>query len=301
MNNTFIFVEAIPAPVFWLDRNKVYQGCNQVFSDLIGLNAPEEIVGLTDKDFPYSSSDLSLRNEILDAILTEKIQVKILYDCIVGVQDKMIWVQKRFTPLKNHKGKIMGVFVAIVDISEKVNRRKDLETHVARIHVLESFLNELNAKPFLSINYKQLIEKSIVALQEASQASLAIFINANAHSLQSFFQVVTEPLDITKLFENRKILLKATRQSGYLDSEAIKLLQDFDLPIDSVFFYRIELNELIKYDDVILLINPNKDKLETAATYLFLAHQIVHSFHVSNFLAAAKQCPVREQSPGGLC
>ena len=44
MNNTSIFLDAIPAPVFWLDRNKAYQGCNQVFSDLIGLSSPADII-----------------------------------------------------------------------------------------------------------------------------------------------------------------------------------------------------------------------------------------------------------------
>ncbi len=288
MNNTSIFVEAIPTPIFWVDRNKIYQGCNQIFSDLVGLNSPAEILGLTDRDLPYSSTDLRLRDKVFNAILTDKVQAKILYDCIIGVQDKMIWVQKRFTPLKNHKGKTIGVLGAIVDISEKVNRRKDMETHVERTHALGSFLNELNIKAPLSTDYKELVDKSIVTLQKESQASLAIFIKANARSPQSFFQFTMDTVDVTKFFENRKVLLKTTSQSGYLDLEIIKLFKDFSHPIDSIFFYRIELNDFIKYDDIILLINPNKDKLEAATIYLSIAHHIVHSFHVSRFLTATK-------------
>lgn len=284
-------MDAIPTPVFWLDRNKTYQGCNQVFSDLIGLNSSADIIGLTDKDLPYSSADLSVRDEVFTAILNGQIQAKILYDCISGVQDKMIWVQKRFTPLKNRTGKIIGVFGAIIDISEKVNRRKDLETHVERKQVLGSFLNELNAKSPLSTDYKELMEQSIITLQEESESSLAILINANACSQQSFFQCVSNTIDVTKFFENRKALLKTTGQSGYLDSEVIQLFKDFDQPIESIFFYRMELNDFIKYDEVVFLINPNKNKLETAATYFSLTHHIVHSVHVSRFLAATKQLP----------
>lgn len=291
MNNTSIFVDAIPTPIFWVDRNKVYQGCNHVFSDLIGLNSPLEIVGLADKDLPYSSTDLSLRDEVFDAILADKIQAKILYDCIIGAQDKMIWVQKRFTPLKNHKGKIIGVLGAIVDISEKVNRRQDLEAHVARKQSLRSFLDELNAMPFLLTGYKDVIEKSVITLQKESQATLAIFIKANALTPQSFFQFSTEMIDGAVFFKNRKALLKTRSQSGYLESDVIKLFRGGDHSIDSIFFYRIELNDFIHYDDIILLINPNKDKLETAAIYLSLLHHLVHSYHVNMFLAAIKPAP----------
>lgn len=291
MNNTSIFVDAIPTPIFWVDRNKVYQGCNQVFSDLIGLNSPLEIVGLADKDLPYSSADLNLRSEVFDAILTDKIQANILYDCIIDAQDKMIWVQKRFTPLKNHKGKIIGVLGAIVDISEKVNRRQDLEAHVQRKQALRSFLDEINKKPLLSTGYKEVIEKSVIALQTESQANLGFIIKANAPSQQSFFQFTTEPLDLSVFFKHRKVLLKTKGQSGYLDPEVIKLFKDFSHPVNSIFFFRIELNDLIKYDDIILLINPNKDKLETVAIYLSLMHHLIHSFHVNMFLAATKQAP----------
>lgn len=289
MKNTSIFLEAIPTPVFWLDRNKTYQGCNQVFSDLIGLSTPVDIVGLTDQDLPYSSADLSIRDEVFTAILKGKIQAKILYDCIIGVQDKMIWVQKRFTPLKNHKSKIIGIFGAIIDISEKVNSRKNLETHVEHKRVFGNFLNELNAKSPLSTDYKELMEQSIITLQEESESTLAILINTNTRSQQGFFQFVTNTMDVSIFFENRKAFLKTTSQSGYLDPEVIKLFKDFEQPIDSIFFYRIKLNDVIKYDDVILLINPNKDKLEMSTTYLSLTHHIIHTAYVSKFLAETYQ------------
>lgn len=208
---------------------------------------------------------------------------------MICAQDKMIWVQKRFAPLKNPKGKIIGVFGAIIDISEKVNRRKDLESYTECKHVFGKLLTELNAKLPLSTDYKELIAKSMITLKEESQASLAILIDANAQTPEDFFQFATEDLDVINFLENRKLLLNVTGQSGYLDPEAIKALKDFDQSIDSVFFYRIKLNDLIKYEDVIVLINPNKDKLEAVSIFLSLTHHIVHCSHVSCFLAATNR------------
>ena len=293
MKNTSTFVDSLPTPVFWLNQHKVYQGCNQAFSDLIGLNSSLDIMGLTDKDLPYSVADLSVRDDVFNAILSAESQARILYDCIVGRQDKMIWVQKRFTPLTNSKGKIIGIFGAIVDISEKVNRRKDLESYIERKHVLGILLEELNSKPLLLEGYQKAIEKLILTLQEESQASLALFINANASSPQNFCQFASNTVDAGVFFKNRKVFLKPSVQSEYLDSGVNKFFKDFDQPIESIFFYRIKLNDFVRYDDVILLINPNKDQLDAATIYLSFTHHIIHSFYVSKFLTdtPAKQEP----------
>lgn len=289
MNNMLIFMDALSTPVFWLDRNKVYQGCNQVFSDLMGLNVPSDIIGLTDKDLPYSSEDLHIRDDIFNSILKNQSQAKILYDCIVAFEDKMIWVQKRFTPLKNHKGKIIGVLGSVVDISEKVNRRKEMDTYIEHKNLVRNFLGDLNTTPILSTKYQELIEKSIRSLQKESQASLAVFLKENARSSKSFFYFTTDKVDAEECFKNRNILLKALGQSGYLDAEAIKGFLEMGKPIETVFYYRIKSNDFVKYDDLILLINPNKDKIEAASTYLALTHHLIRYFHVGKFLAATNQ------------
>lgn len=284
-----VFVEAIPTPVFWIDHNKTYQGCNQVFSDLIGLTSPLDIVGLSDKDLPYSSEDLNMRDDIFDSILNNQASTKILYDCILGISDKIIWIQKRFTPLKNRRGKIIGVLGTVIDISEKVNLRKELDSLVEHKIILESLLKELNTTPILSQNYKELIEKSITNLQKESQASCVVVIKEKATSVKNFLRYTSQDINTEFFFKNRSAFFKMKDQSGYLSEEIIKEFKDMDQPVNSIFYYRIRLNDFVKYDEVILLINPHKDKLNGTSTYFNLTHLIISYFHVSRFMATAKQ------------
>jgi PAS domain S-box-containing protein len=289
MNRMFLFSSAIPTPVFWLDSDKVYRGCNQIFADLIGLNSPKDIVGLKDKALSYSIEDLDNRDSVFNSILSNQTQAKILYDSIVDFEGKIIWVQKRFTPLKNRNGKIIGIFGSVIDISEKVNRRKEMDTYLEHKKILGSLLDELNTTPILSIKYKELIEKSIVNLQKESEAILAVIIKEKALSAHSFLRFSTQEIDAKFLFENRKVFFSVPDQSGYLDEEAIKLFQDIIQPIKSIFYYRIRLNDFVMYDEVILLINPHKEKLESSSIYLALTQHIIHYFYVSRFMATAKQ------------
>ena len=159
-----VFMENTSTPVFWLDSNKIYQGCNQIFSDLMGLRTPSNIEGLKDKDFPYSSDELNLRGDIFSAVLENIPQVKVLFDCLVGDENKVIWVQKRFMPLKNKKGKVVGVLGSVVDISEKVSRRKEIDLALEHKTELGTVLLDLNETQEVPEKYNELVEDSIKSL-----------------------------------------------------------------------------------------------------------------------------------------
>ncbi|MEL6333454.1 MAG: hypothetical protein AAFQ76_12780, partial [Cyanobacteria bacterium J06626_26] len=50
-------LDYIPEAAFWKDRNSVYLGCNQHFSQAAGLASPEEIIGKTDFDLPWQPEE----------------------------------------------------------------------------------------------------------------------------------------------------------------------------------------------------------------------------------------------------
>lgn len=242
------FVEAIPSPVFWLDHNKVYRGCNQLFADLMGVEKPYDIVGLLDNSLPFFSTDLEDRDRVFNCILSGEAPAKIIYDCIVGPEDETIWVQKRFTPLKNRRGKIIGVLGVVVDISEKVKRRKDMEASIQRQHILESFLEELNTAFLKGDDYKGLIDKFAGIMQAETGARSVVIAKANANSPQDFIRSHTEKsLDGSKLFYGRNIFFMAAEGSGYLDQISLNLFKDVFTPVNSIFCYRMESNDILKY------------------------------------------------------
>lgn len=129
---SYNFVEAVSFPAFWMDKHKIYQGCNQIFVNLVGISDPKDIVGLTDQDLPFSIETIKKRNEIFDAILNGTSVNSVLYDSITTPTGQMIWAQKRFSPLKNFNGKVLGIAGIIMDISERVMRRKETDSILRR-------------------------------------------------------------------------------------------------------------------------------------------------------------------------
>ena len=52
-------VAAMPGHVYWLDRNNVYQGCNDRQAKAFGLTSRDKIVGLTNDDLPTVESTMA--------------------------------------------------------------------------------------------------------------------------------------------------------------------------------------------------------------------------------------------------
>lgn len=282
------FLEAFPAPVFWLDKNKLYQGCNQIFADLVGFKNPSEIIGLSDKDLPFSLETLKKREEIFEEILNSKTSVSILYDCIMGAEHKAIWAQKRFTPLKDDHDKVIGIFGTLVDISEHVYRKEKIEQHLERKYILSHFIEELNNTPILSTECYKLSEKIITILKETSGADLAIWAKADASSLNSFVHFATDSFDSLELFKERTAFLQDKKTYGYLDPISINLLKEIYPDVETILFYRMTSKTFPIYDDIILLINPKQEKIQETSVRFLLTHHAIKYFHIHKFLTETK-------------
>jgi hypothetical protein len=281
------FIEAFPHPVFWIDRHKIYRGCNKVFADLMGLKQSSDIIGLKDTNLPFLPEILKKREEIFDEILNNKIPAGILYDCMISVQNETIWAQKRFTPLKNEHGKTIGVFGAIIDISEQVNRRKNLTDLLERKHIFEDFMHAFNNTPILSMEWGKLTEKAIIALKDIARAKLAIWAKIDATSSKESWHFATDQFDVLELFEKRDVISLKTRQ-GYLDAIEVNALKDIYEGIESIFFYRLGSSDVPQYNDIILLINPDEQRLEEAGNVIGFLNHVLHYSYIHKLLISLK-------------
>lgn len=121
-------IDAIPNPIFYLDRNGLYQGCNRSFEEKWGLSR-EEIVGKTAYDlFPCQEADLfdSADRQLLEAGGVQVYETQLRYD------DKslhsVIFYKATY---QDTAGRTEGLVGTIVDITD----RKKAETDRDRLMI----------------------------------------------------------------------------------------------------------------------------------------------------------------------
>jgi PAS domain S-box-containing protein len=112
-------IETFPLAVFWKDRDSRYLGCNYNFAQDANLNLPEEIVGMTDDDLPWTSvegaayraDDRHVINSGCAKLGTIKLQTR--------ADGTQIWLETNKIPLRNLNGETIGILGTYQDITER--------------------------------------------------------------------------------------------------------------------------------------------------------------------------------------
>jgi len=112
-----LVLDAIPARVFWKDRNLVYTGCNRAFALDAGLPSPEAIVGKTDFEMPWLDQADIYRAD--DHAVMESGQAKTSYEEPQTTPDgHTIWLRTSKVPLRDAAGQIQGIMGTYEEITE---------------------------------------------------------------------------------------------------------------------------------------------------------------------------------------
>jgi len=134
-NNLSALFKLLPANIYWLNKDNIYQGCNYQQADFFGLNSPEEIIGKTNQDIElYKKYPLvgEMLNEVNKEIMREG-KPKILEEPLLldDGTELVFFTQK--IPLLDEEGEVIGLLGISSDISEINQARKKLVQEKERI------------------------------------------------------------------------------------------------------------------------------------------------------------------------
>lgn len=120
-----LVMDNIPQSIFWKDRDFVYLGCNRNFAHNAGLNNPEQIVGKTDYDLPWTKEESDCyRQWDAKVMATNQAQYHII-ETLLTVHGSQIWLDTNKVPLHDAQNNVVGILGTYEDITE---RKKAEET-----------------------------------------------------------------------------------------------------------------------------------------------------------------------------
>ncbi len=118
-------IDAMPQRLFWKDREGRFQGCNQAFASDHRLESPALIVGKTNYDF-LSGVDAA-RYETDDRVMMFTGTPKRNYEQQIALPDgNTITLRSCKIPLKDEKGKVVGLIGTYEDVSEQKRKEEEL-------------------------------------------------------------------------------------------------------------------------------------------------------------------------------
>ena len=172
-----LVMDNIPQSIFWKDSNLVYLGCNRQFAQDANWDLPENVVGKTDHDFPWTPEEAEFFREC-DRRVMESGKPQL---CIIEPQQrsdgKQYWLETNKIPLRNAQGEVIGLLGTYEDITIRKQAEEtlkqlneELETRVGeRTAELEILINELKQQIKERVAAEEKLRRSEERLQQLGE------------------------------------------------------------------------------------------------------------------------------------
>jgi PAS domain S-box-containing protein len=129
-------IDNLPQKIFLKDKNSVYVSCNENYAQYLKIK-PEEIAGKTDYDFyprelaeKYRGDD----QKIISSGNTENIEERYIQN------GRESWVQTVKTPIKDEKGRCVGLLGIFWDITERKKMEENLRKNEDQLRLITDAL-----------------------------------------------------------------------------------------------------------------------------------------------------------------
>jgi len=129
-------LDSVPQNIFWKDLAGVYLGCNENFAQTVGLTSPDQIIGKTDYDLPWSRAAADTYRADDQEVISQNLPKRHIIEPGQTADGTPIWADTTKVPLLNAAGKPYGVLGVYEDITERKQTEEAQRQSEARFRTL---------------------------------------------------------------------------------------------------------------------------------------------------------------------
>ncbi len=200
----------VPGHVYWLNRDNIYLGCNDLHAKTADLDSRQQIVGKTNFDMPWAKEADAI-NALNNLVMsTNTSQSKEEQATIHGVWHTFI---SQKVPLKNKENKVIGLLGISIDITEQKLLQQSLKEAKEKAEVANKAKSEFIA------NMSHDIRTPLTGILGLTQEMIDVADNAHLSLLQPSHSKENDNLLLSHMVET------VQEDGQYLLNAADELLQ----------------------------------------------------------------------------
>ncbi|MEA3290194.1 MAG: PAS domain-containing sensor histidine kinase [Campylobacterota bacterium] len=123
---TKYIIDSVPVALFWKDINSNYLGSNANFFDFISVDSTNELIGKNDFEIYFNDNNIQRYIDIDKEVISSG-EAQLNYEEIIkNKEGNDIFILASKVPLKDIKGKIIGILGIYLDITQKKKTQIEL-------------------------------------------------------------------------------------------------------------------------------------------------------------------------------
>ncbi|MBR8826861.1 MAG: PAS domain S-box protein [Gomphosphaeria aponina SAG 52.96 = DSM 107014] len=147
-----LVMDNIPQFIFWKDCNSVYLGCNQNFALSAGLKKPEDIVGKTDYELPWTKAESDFYRACDRRVMQNNKSAFNLIETQRTLEGKTIWLDTNKIPLHDEFEQVIGVLGTYENITYRKEAEEKLQQQLAAIEAAVDGIAILVGDTYMYLN-----------------------------------------------------------------------------------------------------------------------------------------------------
>ncbi|MGJ3249842.1 MAG: PAS domain-containing protein [Elainellaceae cyanobacterium] len=172
-----LVLDNIPQYIFWKDRNSVYLGCNRKWAEMAGIGDPDQVIGLTEDDLPWTDKQkewyLACDRQVMDT----NVPMLRIKQSQRQADGRLTWRETNKLPLHDANGTVIGILGTIEDITDRKlaeDALRQSESDYRTLAQREELLNRLSTQIRNSLDLDIILQTIVREVRQLLDADRAL-------------------------------------------------------------------------------------------------------------------------------
>ncbi|MEL7264689.1 MAG: diguanylate cyclase, partial [Planctomycetota bacterium] len=117
----------LPVKIFWKDHDLLLRGCNSAFCVDAGIDRPNDIVGLSDFELPWTDAEAEYYRSCDRQIMQSRQAVVGMIETQTSADGETSWVETSKIPLTDGDGRVVGIVGVYHDVTGIKRSEQELQ------------------------------------------------------------------------------------------------------------------------------------------------------------------------------